>query len=129
MSIDKNTGKFGIIFYDGSCGACCHFIGNNSRLLSACGFSSAALQEEWVAESTGIPLETLLTDIHLITPDEGVYRGADAYRYIFKKVWWLKPLYALTSLPLLRTFFDYSYKFIADRRRLISKICGLHHTL
>lgn len=125
MNIEETIGKFGVIFYDGSCGACSHFVGRKQKLLSAWGFSSVALQEEWVKDATGVSSEILLTDMHLLANDGKLYRGADAYRYVFKKVWWLTPLYVLTSLPLLRSVFDGLYRVVADRRRQISKVCGL----
>jgi predicted DCC family thiol-disulfide oxidoreductase YuxK len=114
-----------IILYDGCCGACSYFIGRRGALLRTFGFATAALQEYWVQSEVNVPAEELLKDIHLITKDGEVYRGPEAFRFIAKHIWWLKPLFVFSRLPLLEGLLNRLYRFIADRRTKISTVCGL----
>jgi predicted DCC family thiol-disulfide oxidoreductase YuxK len=52
-------------------------------------------------------------------------RGAEAYRYVMQRIWWVYPLYLLSILPLLRRIFDWGYRSFADNRYHISSTCHL----
>jgi hypothetical protein len=54
-----------------------------------------------------------------------VHVGADAYRYVLRRMWWGWPLYLLASAPGLAWVFDRAYRAFADRRHRLSAACGL----
>ncbi|HVO92505.1 MAG TPA: DCC1-like thiol-disulfide oxidoreductase family protein, partial [Terriglobales bacterium] len=54
--------------------------------------------------------------------------GADAYRYMMRRIWWAMPLYGLSILPGFRKLFDAGYRLFADNRHRISSSCGLPNT-
>ena len=45
-----------------------------------------------------------------------VYGGARAIIHVSEKIWWAKPIWALSHLPLVMNVLDYIYKFVAERR-------------
>jgi predicted DCC family thiol-disulfide oxidoreductase YuxK len=54
-----------------------------------------------------------------------VIPGADAYRWIFRRIVWAWPLYVLSVTPGLRRLFDAAYRTIAENRYRVSKACRL----
>ena len=93
------------------------------------GFAIAPLQSDWVRESLKIsPDETLdhLRDhLRLLLPDGRQVVGADAYRYVMKRVWWSYPIYLLSVVPLLRNVIDWGYRTFARNRYWVAKACRL----
>lgn len=118
-------GPSGLVIFDGSCGACSAFIGENRLFFKKYGFSVAPLQEPWVSDLTGLGEETLLQAIHLYKPNGEVVQGIDFFKYFASKVWWLKPINLLLSVAVLKPIFTLIYNAIAQRRRNISRICRL----
>jgi predicted DCC family thiol-disulfide oxidoreductase YuxK len=65
-------------------------------------------------------------DIRLVTAAGEHRRGADVYRFAFRRIWWARPIYLLALLPGLRWLFDRTYRWVADHRGMISRTCGIH---
>lgn len=122
---DKRLGIYGLIVFDGSCGACSVFVGERRPFFEKHGFAVAPLQEEWVGDLTGIDQPTLSESIHLFTPSGEVYRGIAVFQRVAERVWWLLPFSYMLRFKPLRPLFEYGYKSIARRRRGISRACGL----
>jgi predicted DCC family thiol-disulfide oxidoreductase YuxK len=118
-------GRYGVILYDGSCGACTFFIGEKSEVLGRYGFAVAPLQEPWVQEWTGLSEEDLKKSICLINSEKKLFWGADVYRELCRVIWYLKPVYGISKLPFFRAVFDFIYRLIANRRVQLSRVCGL----
>lgn len=89
------------------------------------GIEVTPLQDPWVRERLTVPMADLLTDIHLMFEDGRTIRGAEVYRFIMRRVWWLVPIYVLSTLPGVRDAFDWGYRKFADNRYRISKACKL----
>jgi predicted DCC family thiol-disulfide oxidoreductase YuxK len=115
----------GWVLYDGDCGICSRWVPSWSPTLQRLGLAVAPLQSPWVQKRTGIPVETLLTDIRLLRPDGRLISGADVYRFVMRRLWWTYPLYLLSSVPGFRVLFDQGYRALARHRRQISASCGL----
>ncbi len=113
------------MLYDGSCGFCRRWVPYWQNTLKKRGFEIALLQSDWVVEKLKVSEEDLLYDLRLLFADGKQMRGAEAYRYLMKRIWWAKPLYFLSTLPGLRTLFDAGYRAFADHRHRISRLCGL----
>jgi len=85
----------------------------------------APLQAKWVMEKLGLPPEELLFDLRLLLANGSQIQGADAYRYLMRRIWWAYPLYLLSVTPLLRGLFNLSYRSFADNRYWFSHACRL----
>ena len=105
---DQPKGQYGIVIFDGYCGACSTFIGRKKKFFEKHGFTVAPLQEAWVQELTGLDESTLTQAIHLRTTQGEILRGIDFFQYFAGKVWWLSPVSFLLRIkvlrPLLTTF-------------------------
>ena len=116
----------GWVLFDDSCGFCSSWVRYWARTLHIHGFEIAPLQEDWVRTRLGSPAEEdLLLDLRLLLDDGRQIRGADAYRYVMRRIWWAYPLYLVSILPPLRYLFDWAYRTFADNRYHFSRICPL----
>lgn len=113
------------VLYDGDCGFCRWFIGHCQKTLEKYGFYTAPLQEQWVGERFGLSEEVLLRDLRLLLDNGQTHQGADAYRYVMRRIWWAWPLYLITIVPGLRYFVNRAYRVFADNRHRISSTCKL----
>lgn len=115
----------GWVLYDGSCGFCSRWVPFCEETLKKRGFRIAPLQSDWVAGELNLPKDELVSDLRLLLANREQLRGAEVYRYLMKRIWWAKPLYLLSILPVLRTLFDAGYRVFADNRYWISRACHL----
>src|SRR5262249_9126056 len=115
----------GWVLYDGSCGVCTRWVPFWAPTLQRLGLAVAPLQAPWAVERLALPPDVALRDIRLLLRDGRQFTGADAYRYVMRRLWWAYPLYLLTVAPGLRWLFDHAYRAFADHRFRISAACGL----
>jgi predicted DCC family thiol-disulfide oxidoreductase YuxK len=113
------------VLYDGACGICSRWVPRWSATLARRGIEVAPIQSRWVAERTGLAPAALLTDVRLLHPDGRLTSGAEVYRYLLRRIWWLRPLHLLSVTPGFRTLFDRAYRSVARHRHRISAHCGL----
>ncbi len=71
-----------------------------------------------------ITREDLLEAIHCITPEGAIHRGARAFRHLGFRIPLLLPLGLFLWIPGVIQIAEVFYKFIADRRHVISKLFG-----
>lgn len=116
----------GWVLFDGSCGFCRNWVVYWAPTLRRRGFEIAPLQEPWVRERLDTSSEDeLLSDFRLLLSDARQLRGAEAYRYLMRRIWWTYPIYLLAVTPILRHVFDWGYRVFADNRYHISRSCRL----
>lgn len=115
----------GHVLYDGDCGICQKILGQMSTSFEKRGFAVAALQEEWVAEAIDISGVDLYRDLRVLLVDGTLYSGAEAYRYMMRRIWWTYPVYLVSLVPGFRQFFDWCYRKFADNRHRFSQACAL----
>lgn len=116
----------GWVLFDGSCGFCRTWVEYWSGTLRKRGFEIAPLQETWVRQRLASPNEEdLLRDLRVLLESGEELHGADAYRYVMRRIWWAYPLYLLSVMPLLRYLFDRGYRAFADNRYHLSRSCAL----
>jgi predicted DCC family thiol-disulfide oxidoreductase YuxK len=87
------------------------------------GFEPAALQELWVSQKLALPLEALLADIRLLTPQNELVSGAEVYLYVARRLWWAWPFYAVFSLPGFNWLIRTGYRWFARNRYCVSGVC------
>jgi predicted DCC family thiol-disulfide oxidoreductase YuxK len=123
---DLSAPPLGWVLFDGSCGFCRSWVTYWVNTLRKRGFEIAALQEEWVRRRLDSPAEKdLLLDLRLLLDDGRQVRGADAYRYVMRRIWWTYPIYLFSIVPVLRRLFDWGYRSFADNRYHVSRSCRL----
>jgi len=115
----------GYVLYDGNCGICSNLAARMRGTLERHGFALARLQDGWVAERTGIATDVLVKEFRVLTSDGEVRSAGDAYRYIFRRLPWAWPIYAVAVTPGLKQIFDATYRLVADNRHHISRACRL----
>jgi len=119
----------GWVLYDGECGFCSSWVGFWSKTLRRHGFEPAPLQQPWISATLGMPVESLLSDIRLLTPGGELISGARVYLYVTRRIWWAWPFSALFSLPGFRLLMETVYRWFARNRYCVSRSCGLHPRL
>lgn len=86
------------VLYDDSCGFCRRWVPFWGPTLLRHGFAIAPLQSPWVAEAIPLPADELLHDIRLLLPTGDHLHGAEAYRYVMRRIWWASlQLYLLSD--------------------------------
>jgi predicted DCC family thiol-disulfide oxidoreductase YuxK len=121
----------GWVLFDGSCGFCRTWVMYWADTLRKRGFQVAPLQDAWVrqrlasSDEASWNEEDLLRDLRVLLEGGQELRGADAYRYVMRRIWWTYPLYLLSVLPLMRRLFDLAYRAFADNRYHFSAACQL----
>ena len=123
---DLNESKpGGWVLYDGACGFCSRWVPFWESTLKRRGFRIAPLQSDWVGEKLRLSDGELALDFRLLLAGGEQLAGAEAYRYLMRRIWWARPLYLLSILPVFRTLFDLGYRLFADNRFWISRRCHL----
>jgi predicted DCC family thiol-disulfide oxidoreductase YuxK len=115
----------GWVLYDGGCGFCSRWVGFWAKTLRRHGFEPAALQEPWVSQKLGMPVNALLADIRLLTSTGDLISGADVYLYVTGRIWWAWPFYAIFSLPGFNRLIHVGYRWFARNRYCVSGSCKL----
>jgi predicted DCC family thiol-disulfide oxidoreductase YuxK len=115
----------GWVLYDGSCGACSRWVPFWAPTLRQIDLGVAALQDPGVMERLNVAPEELLSDIRILFSDGRQLAGADVYRYVMRRVWWMYPVYLISVAPIARSIFDAAYRAFARHRHQISASCGL----
>lgn len=115
----------GVLFFDGTCGACSHFVGGKEKFYNHHGFAVAAAQDQWAAERLARDNMHGGNEIRLLLADGSYRLGADAYREICSRIWWLKPVWIGSRMPVLSSIFNLCYRAFASNRHRISRTCGL----
>ena len=113
----------GWVLYDGSCGFCSRWVSFWENTLKKRGFRIAPLQSDWVGEELRLSDGELASDFRLLLANGEQVAGAEAYRYLMRRIGWARPLYLLSILPGFRNLFDLAYRLFADNRYLISRRC------
>ena len=125
MVRNSNRETVEVILFDGKCGACSSIGSFWEPLLEKHGFRLEPLQSDWVQEKVQLTTDELLYDMTLLLPEGDILRGVEVYRYVWRQIWWLKPLYWISRLPMVTQAMAWAYRRFADRRYQISRVCGL----
>jgi len=122
---DQQASPKAWVLYDASCGFCGRWVRLWAGTLRRRGFDIAPLQAPWVRERLEDEQGALLKDLRVLLSDGTLVDGADAYRYLMRRIWWAYPAFVISRLPGFRRVFDSSYRTFARNRFRFSKMCGL----
>jgi predicted DCC family thiol-disulfide oxidoreductase YuxK len=117
--------RSGWFLYDATCGFCVKWVTRFRPILEHRGFVTVPLQTDWVGEALQMPLADLLHDVRLLTTENRLYSGVDAYLYAGKRIWWACPVAWLFELPGLHALASAAYRRVAKNRYCISGTCQL----
>jgi len=123
----------GWILYDADCGFCSRWAWRIALFAGSRGFHLAPLQAPWVRErlaaAAGRSLTggELLHEMRVLTANDSVYGGADAFLFLARRIWWARPLAALAWLPGVMPLARAVYRWIARHRHTLSGSCPLPH--
>ena len=117
--------QWGWILYDGECGFCSRWVHFWKNAVEPQGFALKDLQSACAEGMLDIPPEKLLDDILILTSLNKLERGADAYLFVARQIWWAWPFYALFSLPGFYRILWQGYRWFNRNRYLVSRHCPL----
>ncbi len=113
--------------YDGNCALCRASCASLRRLdwRKRIEFIDLHESERWRTRLPGLPLESLLGEIHVIDGAGALYSGFQASRRLLKELplGWL--LWLLLRLPGMDSLGSRGYRFIARRRYRLSRLLGM----
>ena len=106
----------GWVCFDAECTLCTRLAYRFGPLLRRHRFALVPLQTTWVKERLTGSGEELLFEMRLLTPQGRVYGGADALAEIARHIWWAKPFYLVSRVPLARSALRTGYRWVARHR-------------
>jgi len=110
----NSTPPKGWILYDAQCGLCTSAARRNATWLKGLGYGLAPL-----------PGSDNAREMLLVTPDNRVFPGVDAYIHILAGLPHTAPLVKLTQRPRIHQFLCLFYRWVADHRGRISEVCRI----
>jgi len=125
FDIIAETAVRDVVLYDGACGFCSRWLDLWMGVLGRHCIGAAPLQTPGVAEKLRLNPNELLADLLLLDAEGRLHRGVAAYLYVWNRIWWLRPLYWLFSLPVFYQFMQCGYAIFKANRYRLSRQCGL----
>lgn len=113
------------ILYDADCGVCLRLKQCLAGTFEKRGYTWEPLQAEWVGRGTGLSEAELMREMKVLTKENELIGGVDAWIYLARRVWWMWPLYFLGKFTCLRAGMDRLYRAFAARRRCVDEKCRL----
>jgi predicted DCC family thiol-disulfide oxidoreductase YuxK len=129
----RGFGNAPMVIYDGQCNFCIAQINNLKRLDLRRTLQFVSLHDPLVARACpDLTYEQLMEEMWVVTPDGAKFGGADALRYLSRKLPLLWPLAPLLHIPGSRPIWVWMYRKVAQRRYAIAGkncnegTCSLH---
>ena len=112
------------LLYDASCPFCTSGAHTFKPSLEKRDCRIGPLQNHTVMKLLNIKEGDYLPEMKVIGNNRKVYGGAKAVVYLSRKIWWARPIWALSHLPLIMNILDYIYGQIA-RKRYCQGVCEI----
>lgn len=127
--VRKNKNHTFNFYYDTECPLCIRtkIIISHLDWFDLIGFKTVQFDADDHSKLRDIDKEILLDDIHSVDKNNKVYRGVDTYLQVFKRIFYLFPLYLLISLPGIYHLAKKVYGYVAENRdteRCSEENCG-----
>jgi predicted DCC family thiol-disulfide oxidoreductase YuxK len=112
-----------LVIYDGNCAFCRGQVARLARWDGRQRLVFVSLHDRWVAERfPDLSREQLLQQMYVVTRDGRRYAGAEALRYLTRRLPRLWPLAPLLHIPFSLAFWDWIYRRIARRRYQLNRL-------
>jgi predicted DCC family thiol-disulfide oxidoreductase YuxK len=114
-----------VVLYDGECRFCCSQINILRRLDGKKRLRFVSLHEPEVQENyPDLSREQLMEQMWIVSPDGQKFGGADAVRYLSRRLPMLYPFAPLLHLPFTMPLWRWMYRLVAKYRyRIAGKNC------
>jgi predicted DCC family thiol-disulfide oxidoreductase YuxK len=114
-----------VVLYDGHCRICTTGVRQLARWDTPGRLAFVSLHDPLVAERyPELSYDALMRDMYLIDRQGHAHRGAEAFRYLSRKLPWLWPLAPVLNLPGTMPIWQWMYRQIANRRYRFGKLDG-----
>lgn len=121
---DRNN-EYGWVCFDAQCELCVRLASRFRPLLQRHGFALVPLQTPWVRSLLADPGQELLSELRLLPAQGPVQGGADALAEIARHIWWAKPVFWLSRVPLADFVLRRAYGWVARSRTCVGRSCAL----
>jgi predicted DCC family thiol-disulfide oxidoreductase YuxK len=121
----------GWVLYDADCGFCTRWAWRIALFVGPRGFHLAPLQAPWVHQQLArlggraLSESELLHELRVLTADDAIYGGAEAFVFLARQIWWAWPVAALMWLPGMMSLSRAVYRWVARHRHVASPSCAL----
>jgi predicted DCC family thiol-disulfide oxidoreductase YuxK len=119
------AGKNGRLYYDGECGFCLRWIRRQKRFIQAQGFELITIQQSDLAKRFELTEGDLLGEMKVVTKDERLIGGADAWLYVLFPRWRTRFLYYFGHTPGIHALLVCGYRWLARNRFRFGGRCEL----
>ena len=115
-----------VVVFDGLCALCQQSVKTIRRLdwLHAFEYQDAQAWDEVNRRFPQLDRDAILGEIHVVTPDGGLYAGYGGMRRIIKRLPLVMWLYPLLFLPGITWVGPKAYRWIADHRYQFNRLLG-----
>jgi predicted DCC family thiol-disulfide oxidoreductase YuxK len=115
--------KNGWVCFDAHWTLCVALARRFEPLLRRHRFELVPLQTPWVKRRLDEDASELLSEMRLLTVQGLIHGGADALVEIARHIWWAKPVYWLSLVPLARSALATGYRWVARNRTCFGGSC------
>ena len=121
-------------YYDSECPLCIRtkIIISHLDWFNKIGFKTVQFDSQNHEKLVDLELDKLLEDIHSVDTRNNVYSGVDTYIQVFRRIFYLYPLYLLLNIPGIYHLAKKIYSYIAknrDTERCTEDNCGYNPPL
>jgi predicted DCC family thiol-disulfide oxidoreductase YuxK len=107
------------MLYDADCAFCVMLARLIEESLARRGVGIKPLQDAWSRvrlAGFGVAPEHIPDEVRVITADDRLIGGGDAFVYLARKIWWTWPLWLFSKLPGGLALIRVAYRFVAKHR-------------
>lgn len=127
--VSKNTKQDFFFYYDSECPLCIRTKITISHLdwFNKIGFKTVQFDAQDNEKLALIEQNILLDDIHSTDKNNNIYSGVDTYIQVFKRIFYLYPLYLILNIPGIYHIAKRIYNYVAlnrDTERCTEENCG-----
>ena len=115
----------GVVFYDGECAICTRGVRRFQSVLARRRITLTPLQTPDACARLAIREEDRLKEMRLRLEDGTVFGGAAAVVEIARRIWWARPLWALSRLPGAMRPMRAAYGWVARHRSCAKGVCRI----
>jgi len=115
----------GVVFYDGECAICTRGVRRFQSVLARRRITLTPLQTPDACARLAIREEDRLKEMRLRLEDGTVFGGAAAVVEIARRIWWARPLWALSRLPGAMRPMRAAYGWAARHRGCANGVCRI----
>lgn len=116
-----------VVIFDGQCQICRAQMGRLARWDGGGRLAYVSLHDPWVAaQFPDLSHEAMMRDMYLVDRHGRRHRGAEAIRYLSRRLprlWWLAPA---LHLPASMALWQWLYRQVADRRYRFGRTVECH---